>query len=186
QGGANAGPPAAEDPPAFGVAAQGRADAGGARGSPARPDGGNRPRRARPGDAIGPPRRAGGPPPGCDRPSAWRRDRADAAPLHHQGGSAAPAGRRGEVDPGRLSGRGARRRRQGPTGRSATRGSLGPAPILAVMERLLRRSTGMSTAAVATATGMVDEARIAFEALYRSSRDDVYAYVAGLLRDRSA
>jgi RNA polymerase sigma-70 factor (ECF subfamily) len=27
---------------------------------------------------------------------------------------------------------------------------------------------------------------IDFEALYRSSRDDVYAYVAGLLRDRSA
>ncbi|MFL5907002.1 MAG: RNA polymerase sigma factor [Solirubrobacterales bacterium] len=44
----------------------------------------------------------------------------------------------------------------------------------------------MSTAAVATATGKVDEARIAFEALYRDSRDDVFAYVAGLLRDRSA
>jgi RNA polymerase sigma factor (sigma-70 family) len=27
---------------------------------------------------------------------------------------------------------------------------------------------------------------LAFEALYRSSRDDVYAYVAGLLRDRTA
>jgi RNA polymerase sigma factor (sigma-70 family) len=49
-----------------------------------------------------------------------------------------------------------------------------------------RRSTGVSTAAVATATGKVDESRIAFEALYRESRDDVYAYVAGLLRDRSA
>jgi RNA polymerase sigma-70 factor (ECF subfamily) len=54
------------------------------------------------------------------------------------------------------------------------------------MERLLRRSTGVSTAAVATATGRVDEARIGFERLYRESRDDVYAYVAGLLRDRSA
>jgi RNA polymerase sigma-70 factor (ECF subfamily) len=30
------------------------------------------------------------------------------------------------------------------------------------------------------------EADIAFEQLYRSSRDDVYAYIAGLLRDRSA
>ncbi len=49
-----------------------------------------------------------------------------------------------------------------------------------------RRSTGVSTAAVATATGKVDESRVAFEALYRESRDDVYAYVAGLLRDRSA
>jgi RNA polymerase sigma-70 factor (ECF subfamily) len=30
------------------------------------------------------------------------------------------------------------------------------------------------------------EAELAFEQLYRSSRDDVYAYAAGLLRDRSA
>ena len=30
------------------------------------------------------------------------------------------------------------------------------------------------------------DAEAAFEELYRSSRDDVYAYVAGLLRDRSA
>src|SRR3954451_20266632 len=55
-----------------------------------------------------------------------------------------------------------------------------------VMKEPLRRSTGVSTAAVATATGKVDESRVAFEALYRESRDDVYAYVAGLLRDRSA
>jgi RNA polymerase sigma-70 factor (ECF subfamily) len=54
------------------------------------------------------------------------------------------------------------------------------------MERLLGRSTGVSTTAVATASGKVDEARVAFEALYRESRDDVYAYAAGLLRDRSA
>jgi RNA polymerase sigma factor (sigma-70 family) len=54
------------------------------------------------------------------------------------------------------------------------------------MKRRLRRSTGVSTAAVATATGKVDESRVAFEALYRESRDDVYAYVVGLLRDRSA
>ena len=54
------------------------------------------------------------------------------------------------------------------------------------MERLLGRSTDVSTTAVATATGKVDEARAAFEALYRESRDDLYAYVAGLLRDRSA
>jgi RNA polymerase sigma factor (sigma-70 family) len=54
------------------------------------------------------------------------------------------------------------------------------------MERLLRRSTGVSTAAVATATEKVDEVRAGFEALYRDSRDDVYSYVAGLLRDRSA
>jgi RNA polymerase sigma factor (sigma-70 family) len=54
------------------------------------------------------------------------------------------------------------------------------------MERLIGRSTDVSTAAVATAREKVDETRVAFEALYRESRDDVYAYVAGLLRDRSA
>jgi RNA polymerase sigma-70 factor, ECF subfamily len=54
------------------------------------------------------------------------------------------------------------------------------------MERLLGRSTGVSTAAVATAPEKADEARGAFETLYSESRDDVYAYVAGLLRDRSA
>jgi RNA polymerase sigma-70 factor, ECF subfamily len=54
------------------------------------------------------------------------------------------------------------------------------------MERLLSRSTDVSTAAVATARERVDESRVAFEALYRESRDDVYAYVSGLLRDRSA
>jgi RNA polymerase sigma factor (sigma-70 family) len=48
------------------------------------------------------------------------------------------------------------------------------------------RSTDVSTAAVATAREKVDESRVAFEALYRECRDDVYAYVAGLLRDRSA
>src|SRR3954471_23394795 len=64
--------------------------------------------------------------------------------------------------------------------------ALSPSAHSSVMNPPLRRSTGVSTAAVATATGKVDEARIAFEALYRESRDDLYAYVAGLLRDRSA
>jgi RNA polymerase sigma factor (sigma-70 family) len=57
------------------------------------------------------------------------------------------------------------------------------------MKRPTRRSTGVSTA-VATPTQPRTETRgrgtAAFEALYRSSRDDVYAYVSGLLRDRSA
>ena len=53
------------------------------------------------------------------------------------------------------------------------------------MKRLPRRNTGVSTA-VATATEAPDQARVAFEALYRESRDDLYAYAAGLLRDRSA
>jgi RNA polymerase sigma factor (sigma-70 family) len=38
----------------------------------------------------------------------------------------------------------------------------------------------------ATAAEVPDEAEIAFERLYRSSRDDVYAYAAGLLRDPAA
>ena len=38
----------------------------------------------------------------------------------------------------------------------------------------------------ATAEEAPSEADLAFDALYRSSRDDVYAYVAGLLRDRAA
>jgi len=54
------------------------------------------------------------------------------------------------------------------------------------MKLPVRRSTGVSTAAVATANGKIDESRLAFEAIYRESRDDLYAYVAGLLRDRSA
>ena len=57
------------------------------------------------------------------------------------------------------------------------------------MRSRFRRSTGVSTA-VATPTQPQAETRgkgaVAFEALYRSSRDDVYAYVSGLLRDRSA
>jgi RNA polymerase sigma-70 factor, ECF subfamily len=55
-----------------------------------------------------------------------------------------------------------------------------------VMKPRLRRSRGVSTA-VATATETPRRTTgAAFEELYRSSRDDVYAYVAGLLRDRSA
>jgi RNA polymerase sigma-70 factor, ECF subfamily len=44
----------------------------------------------------------------------------------------------------------------------------------------------MEQTLVATASETPGEADLAFEQLYRSSRDDVYAYVAGLLRDRSA
>jgi RNA polymerase sigma-70 factor, ECF subfamily len=44
----------------------------------------------------------------------------------------------------------------------------------------------MTQTLVAPAAEAPADADVAFEALYRSSRDDVYAYVAGLLRDRSA
>src|ERR1700753_2202201 len=48
------------------------------------------------------------------------------------------------------------------------------------------RSRGMSQAAVAEAREAPGEADLAFDRLYRSSRDDVYAYVAGMLRDGPA
>jgi RNA polymerase sigma-70 factor, ECF subfamily len=49
-----------------------------------------------------------------------------------------------------------------------------------------RRSVGVNeTLAVAIPTQAV-RTRLDFEALYRSSRDDVFAYVAGMLRDRAA
>lgn len=44
----------------------------------------------------------------------------------------------------------------------------------------------MSEAALAAATEAPPRADLDFERLYRSSRDDVYAYAAGLLRDRAA
>jgi RNA polymerase sigma-70 factor, ECF subfamily len=44
----------------------------------------------------------------------------------------------------------------------------------------------MNETLVAPAIEAPTEAETAFEALYRSSRDDLFAYAAGLLRDRSA
>jgi RNA polymerase sigma-70 factor, ECF subfamily len=54
------------------------------------------------------------------------------------------------------------------------------------MKRALARSRGVDQTLAAPARDAPAEADLAFESLYRSSRDDVYAYVAGLLRDRSA
>ena len=48
------------------------------------------------------------------------------------------------------------------------------------------RSKGMEQTLVAEAKDAPREADLAFDRLYRSSRDDVYAYVAGLLRDATA
>jgi RNA polymerase sigma-70 factor (ECF subfamily) len=48
------------------------------------------------------------------------------------------------------------------------------------------RSSGMDQTLVAEAKDAPKEADLAFDRLYRSSRDDVYAYVAGLLRDATA
>jgi RNA polymerase sigma-70 factor (ECF subfamily) len=44
----------------------------------------------------------------------------------------------------------------------------------------------MEATVTAPASEIPDEAEETFERLYRASRDDVYAYAAGLLRDRSA
>jgi RNA polymerase sigma factor (sigma-70 family) len=54
------------------------------------------------------------------------------------------------------------------------------------MDRRDRRSSAMNETLVAPAMAAPTDADAAFEALYRSSRDDVFAYVSGLLRDRSA
>jgi RNA polymerase sigma-70 factor, ECF subfamily len=53
------------------------------------------------------------------------------------------------------------------------------------MERAAARSESVNATMTATATP-ADAAWARFEALYRSSRDDVYAYVATLLRDAAA
>jgi RNA polymerase sigma factor (sigma-70 family) len=48
------------------------------------------------------------------------------------------------------------------------------------------RSKGVNQTLTATAEEAPREADLAFDRLYRSSRDDVYAYVAGLVRDPAA
>lgn len=54
------------------------------------------------------------------------------------------------------------------------------------MNRGVARSKGMSETLVAPAAEAPSEADLAFDRLYRSSRDDIYAYAAGLLRDPAA
>jgi RNA polymerase sigma-70 factor (ECF subfamily) len=48
------------------------------------------------------------------------------------------------------------------------------------------RSSGVESTLVATPEEAPREADLAFDRLYRSSRDDVYAYVASLVRDQAA
>jgi RNA polymerase sigma-70 factor, ECF subfamily len=54
------------------------------------------------------------------------------------------------------------------------------------MKRGKARSTDVTETLVAPAREAPGEAEAEFEELYRSSRNDVFAYVAGLLRDRGA
>jgi RNA polymerase sigma-70 factor (ECF subfamily) len=50
----------------------------------------------------------------------------------------------------------------------------------------IARSSGVEETLAAPAVQVPSDAEAEFEELYRTSRDDVYAYVGGLLRDRSA
>ena len=50
----------------------------------------------------------------------------------------------------------------------------------------IARSSGVEETLTAPAGELPNEAEAEFELLYRRSRDDVYGYVAGLLRDRAA
>src|SRR5438552_15034985 len=54
------------------------------------------------------------------------------------------------------------------------------------MKGRLARSSGMEHAFAVPGSEAPAAADVEFEALYRSSRDDVFAYAAGLLRDRAA
>src|SRR5215218_9160977 len=54
------------------------------------------------------------------------------------------------------------------------------------MSRRLRRSAGVNETLAVAIPAQAARTRLDFEALYRSSRDDVFAYVAGMLRDRAA
>src|SRR5687768_14202749 len=54
------------------------------------------------------------------------------------------------------------------------------------MDRGRAGSRSVDQALAAPAREAPDAVELAFEELYRSSRDDVYGYVSGLVRDRSA
>jgi RNA polymerase sigma factor (sigma-70 family) len=54
------------------------------------------------------------------------------------------------------------------------------------MRNVVMRSKGVEETLAAPAVQLPSDAEADFESLYRSSRDDVYGYVAGLLRDRVA
>src|SRR3954454_17920626 len=54
------------------------------------------------------------------------------------------------------------------------------------MGRRLARSVGVTSTLTLPRSASPARPALDFEALYRSARDDVYAYVAGLLRDSSA
>ena len=54
------------------------------------------------------------------------------------------------------------------------------------MKGVVARIRGVNDTAAAVVSEMPNDADLAFEDLYRRNRDDVHAYAAGLLRDRSA
>src|SRR5262245_15563727 len=58
--------------------------------------------------------------------------------------------------------------------------------ISPVMDPPLPRSVGVTSTLILPRTASAAAPALDFDALYRSARDDVYAYVATLLRDRAA
>jgi RNA polymerase sigma factor (sigma-70 family) len=54
------------------------------------------------------------------------------------------------------------------------------------MDRQPRRSVGVTSTLTLSRTASSARPALDFEALYRAARDDVFAYVATLLRDRAA
>ena len=94
-------------------------------------------------------------------------------------------------------GRGARRRRRRDRAPAGDRSGLNQAqanahadnlaaPIRLVMKSAQRRSDGVNTTLSVPLPGRSIEGRLDFDRLYRTSRDDLYAYVATMLRDRAA
>ena len=173
--------------------ARGGEAARGRRGARAGLHGRHRPRRARPGASARPPGGARGAPARGDRSPPRRRRRPDAAADDSKARPPAPGRDRRRLDPGRLRLRlrreAGRRPRPGRLSPSPVRLRVAPGPagpILGVMKAVPARSRGVNETVAAAATEIPTDADVAFEELYRRDRDDVHAYVAGLLRDRSA
>ena len=92
--------------------------------------------------------------------------------VAHRSASAASAGRRGEREE-QAEDEGEARHRRNQHGSS-------------VMDAPLRRSTDVTSTLTLPLTAARSRQGLDFDALYRAARDDVFAYVATLLGDRSA
>ncbi len=126
-----------------------------------------------------------------DHPPARRHRRADATAGDLQGRASSAGRDHGGVDRGRPR-IGLRPQRREPavdrglTVRPIRAPRARSRPNVGVMKSPLGRSTGMEQTLAAPATEIPDELDAAFERLYRECRDDLYAYVKGLVRERAA